>query len=182
MVNQYAPWKYILLSLIVLLGLLYATPNLYGEDPAVQISHRVNLVNEEELAYISDLLRNERINYRSIELGTGHLLIRFDSEEQQLRAVTQIRELLSDIDKRYGVALNLAPATPDWLSNLNALPMYLGLDLRGGVHFLMEVDMDSAIEKTLERLAGELRTFMRGEKIRYKAVQASNQNVSIRFA
>ncbi|MCZ6578009.1 MAG: protein translocase subunit SecD [Gammaproteobacteria bacterium] len=182
MVNQYAPWKYILLSLIVLLGLLYATPNLYGEDPAVQISHRVNLVNEEELAYISDLLRNERINYRSIELETGHLLIRFDSEEQQLRAVTQIRELLSDIDKRYGVALNLAPATPDWLSNLNALPMYLGLDLRGGVHFLMEVDMDSAIEKTLERLAGELRTFMRGEKIRYKAVQASNQNVSIRFA
>ena len=182
MVNQYAPWKYILLSLIVLLGLLYATPNLYGEDPAVQISHRVNLVNEEELAYISDLLRNERINYRSIELETGYLLIRFDSEEQQLRAVTQIRELLSDIDKRYGVALNLAPATPDWLSNLNALPMYLGLDLRGGVHFLMEVDMDSAIEKTLERLAGELRTFMRGEKIRYKAVQASNQNVSIRFA
>ncbi len=182
MVNQYAPWKYILLSLIVLLGLLYATPNLYGEDPAVQISHRVNLVNEEELAYISDLLRNERINYRSIELETGYLLIRFDSEEQQLRAVTQIRELLSDIDKRYGVALNLAPATPDWLSNLNALPMYLGLDLRGGVHFLMEVDMDAAIEKTLERLAGELRTFMRGEKIRYKAVQASNQNVSIRFA
>ncbi len=182
MVNQYAPWKYILLSLIVLLGLLYATPNLYGEDPAVQISHRVNLVNEEELAYITDLLRNERISYRSIELETGHLLIRFDSEEQQLRAVTQIRELLSDIDKRYGVALNLAPATPDWLSNLNALPMYLGLDLRGGVHFLMEVDMDSAIEKTLERLAGELRTFMRGEKIRYKAVQASNQNVSIRFA
>ncbi|MCZ6667755.1 MAG: protein translocase subunit SecD [Gammaproteobacteria bacterium] len=182
MVNQYAPWKYILLSLIVLLGLLYATPNLYGEDPAVQISHRVNLVNEEELAYISDLLRNERINYRSIELETGYLLIRFDSEEQQLRAATQIRELLGDIDKRYGVALNLAPATPDWLSNLNALPMYLGLDLRGGVHFLMEVDMDSAIEKTLERLAGELRTFMRGEKIRYKAVQASNQNVSIRFA
>jgi len=182
MVNQYAPWKYVLLSLIVLLGLLYATPNLYGEDPAVQISHRVNLVNEEELAYITDLLRNERISYRSIELETGYLLIRFDSEELQLRAVTQIRELLSDIDKRYGVALNLAPATPDWLSNLNALPMYLGLDLRGGVHFLMEVDMDAAIEKTLERLAGELRTFMRGEKIRYKAVQASNQNVSIRFA
>jgi preprotein translocase subunit SecD len=182
MVNQYAPWKYILLSIIVLLGLLYATPNLYGEDPAVQISHRVNLVNEEELSYVSDLLRNERINYRSIELETGHLLIRFDSEEQQLRAATQIRELLGDIDKRYGVALNLAPATPAWLSDLSALPMYLGLDLRGGVHFLMEVDMESAIEKTLERLAGEIRTFMRGEKIRYKAVQASNQNVSIRFA
>ena len=181
MVNHYAPWKYILLCLVVLLGVLYATPNLYGEDPAVQISHRVNLINEEELAHMRDLLANEGVSYRSIEIGTGHLLIRFDSEEQQLRAATQIRELLGNIDKRYGVALNLAPATPDWLSNLNALPMYLGLDLRGGVHFLMEVDMDAAIEKSLERLAGEVRIFMRGEKIRYKAVQASAQNVSIRF-
>ncbi len=181
MVNHYAPWKYILLCLVVLLGVLYATPNLYGEDPAVQISHRVNLINEEELAHMRDLLANEGVSYRSIEMGTGHLLIRFDSEDQQLRAVTQIRDLLGNIDKRYGVALNLAPATPDWLSNLNALPMYLGLDLRGGVHFLMEVDMDAAIEKSLERLAGEVRIFMRGEKIRYKAVQASAQNVSLRF-
>ena len=181
MVNHYAPWKYILLCLVVVLGVLYATPNLYGEDPAVQISHRVNLINEEELAHMRDLLANEGISYRSIEIGTGHLLIRFDSEDQQLRAATQIRDLLGNIDKRYGVALNLAPATPDWLSNLNALPMYLGLDLRGGVHFLMEVDMDAAIEKSLERLAGEVRIFMRGEKIRYKAVQASAQNVSIRF-
>ena len=181
MVNHYAPWKYILLCLVVVLGVFYATPNLYGEDPAVQISHRVNLINEEELAHMRDLLANEGVSYRSIEIGTGHLLIRFDSEDQQLRAVTQIRDLLGNIDKRYGVALNLAPATPDWLSNLNALPMYLGLDLRGGVHFLMEVDMDSAIEKSLERLAGEVRIFMRGEKIRYKAVQASAQNVSIRF-
>ena len=181
MVNHYAPWKYILLCLVVVLGVLYATPNLYGEDPAVQISHRVNLINEEELAHMRDLLANEGVSYRSIEIGTGHLLIRFDSEDQQLRAATQIRELLGNIDKRYGVALNLAPATPDWLSNLNALPMYLGLDLRGGVHFLMEVDMDAAIEKSLERLAGEVRIFMRGEKIRYKAVQASAQNVSIRF-
>ncbi len=181
MVNHYAPWKYILLCLVVVLGLLYATPNLYGEDPAVQISHRVNLIDEEELAHMRDLLANEGVNYRSIEMGTGHLLIRFDSEDQQLRAATQIRELLGNIDKRYGVALNLAPATPDWLSDLNALPMYLGLDLRGGVHFLMEVDMDAAVEKSLERLAGEIRIFMRGEKIRYKAVQASAQNVSIRF-
>jgi preprotein translocase subunit SecD len=166
MVNQYAPWKYVLLFLIVLLGLVYATPNLYGEDPAVQISHRVKLIDEVELTRISDLLKNEGISYRSIDLETGYLLIRFDSEEQQLKAASQIGDLLDKIDKRYGVALNLAPATPDWLTNLNALPMYLGLDLRGGVHFLMEVDMDSAIEKSLERAAGEIRSFMRGEKIR----------------
>jgi preprotein translocase subunit SecD len=181
MVNQYAPWKYVVLCLIVLLGALYATPNLYGEDPAVQISHRVNLINEEELTYVSDLLKSEGIEYRSIDLETGHLLVRFDSEEQQLKAATQIGEVLDRADKRYGVALNLSPATPDWLSNLNALPMYLGLDLRGGVHFLMEVDIEAAVEKSLERLAGEIRTFMRGEKIRYKAVQATSQQVSVRF-
>ncbi len=181
MVNQYAPWKYILLTLIVLSGLIYAAPNLYGEDPAVQISHRVNLIDEVELARVSDLLRNEGIEYRTIELDTGFLLIRFDSGDQQLRAVTQIREILADIDKRYGVALNLAPATPEWLTNINALPMYLGLDLRGGVHFLMEVDMDSAIEKSLERVAGEIRIFMRGEKIRYKSVQVIGEKISTRF-
>ncbi len=181
MVNQYAPWKYVVLFLIVLLGLVYATPNIYGEDPAVQISHRVNLIDEVELARVNDLLKNEGVDYRSIELGTGYLLIRFDSEEQQLRAVTQIRDVLDKIDKRYGVALNLAPATPEWLTDLNALPMYLGLDLRGGVHFLMEVDMDSAIEKTLERSAGEIRTFMRGEKVPYKSVQASSEKISVRF-
>ena len=181
MVNYYAPWKYILLTLIVLSGLIYAAPNLYGEDPAVQISHRVNLIDEVELARVSDLLENEGIEYRSIELDTGFLLIRFDSGDQQLRAVTQIREILADIDKRYGVALNLAPATPEWLTNLNALPMYLGLDLRGGVHFLMEVDMDSAIEKSLERVAGEIRIFMRGEKIRYKSVQVVGEKISTRF-
>ncbi len=79
------------------------------------------------------------------------------------------------------MALNLAPATPEWLTNLNALPMYLGLDLRGGVHFLMEVDMDSAIEKSLERVAGEIRIFMRGEKIRYKSVQVIGEKISTRF-
>ncbi len=181
MVNQYALWKYILLFFVVLLGLIYATPNLYGEDPAVQISHRVNLIDEVELARVSDLLKSESVDYRSIDLETGYLLIRFDSEDQQLRAATQIRDILANTDKRYGVALNLAPATPDWLTNLNALPMYLGLDLRGGVHFLMEVDMDSAIEKSLERSAGEIRTFMRGEKIRYKSVQASSEKISVRF-
>lgn len=182
MVNQYAPWKYVLLFLIVLLGLVYAAPNLYGEDPAVQISHRVNLIDEGELARVDGLLKSEGVDYRSIDLETGYLLIRFDSQEQQIRAVTEISEILKKIDKRYGVALNLAPATPEWLTNLNALPMYLGLDLRGGVHFLLEVDMDSAIEKSLERSAGEIRSFMRGEKIRYKSVQASKQKISIRFS
>jgi len=181
MVNRYAPWRYILLLLVILIGALYATPNLYGEDPALQITHRVNLIDDAELGNIKSLLENEAIDYRSIELDGNNLLVRFDSEEKQLRAATLVREALYDIDRRYSIALNLAPATPDWLTSLNALPMYLGLDLRGGVHFLMEVDMESAIEKSLQRASGEMRSFMREEKIRYKAVQTSVRDISVRF-
>ncbi len=182
MVNRYAPWRYLLLLLIIVIGAIYAIPNLYGEDPALQISHRVNLIDQAELDNLKSLLENERVDYRSVELDGGNMLIRFDSEEKQLLAATQVRDALHANDKRYSIALNLAPATPEWLTNLNALPMYLGLDLRGGVHFLMEVDMEAAIEKSLERSAGEMRSFMREEKVRYKAVQASTDRISIRFA
>ncbi len=182
MVNRYAPWRYILLILIIAVGVVYATPNLYGEDPAVQITHRVNLVDEGELSRLRSLLDSENVDYQSIELDGANVLVRLASEEAQLKAAARIRELLDGIDKRYSVALNLAPATPDWLTAINALPMYLGLDLRGGVHFLMEVDMESAIEKSLERTAGELRSFMREEKIRYRAVQADAEKISIRFS
>ena len=182
MVNHYAPWKYILLIVILTLGFIYATPNLYGEDPAVQISHRVNLVDEEELGQISSLLENENIDYRSISLEAGNILIRFADTGQQLKAASTIGDILRETDRRYGVALNLAPATPDWLTNLNALPMYLGLDLRGGVHFLMEVDMESAIDKSLKRAEGEIRSFMRGEKIRYKTVNTESRTIKVRFA
>ena len=181
MVNRYAPWRYILLILIIAIGVIYATPNLYGEDPALQITHRVNLIDEGELSNIKSLLQSENIEHRSVELDGNNVLVRFASEDAQLKAATLMRDLLFASDKRYSIALNLAPATPDWLTALNALPMYLGLDLRGGVHFLMEVDMDSAIEKSLNRASGELRSFMREEKVRYKAVQASKTSVSIRF-
>ena len=182
MVNQYAPWKYILLILIVVFGLLYAAPNLYGEDPALQISHRVNLIDENEVKQISSLLDNEKIDYQSIALEAGNILVRFENTEQQLKAATTLGDILRETDKRYGVALNLAPATPDWLASFSALPMYLGLDLRGGVHFLMEVDMESAIDKSLERSEGEIRSFMRGEKIRYKTVQTEARAIKVRFA
>jgi len=182
MVNRYAPWRYLLLLLVILMGAIYAAPNLYGEDPALQITHRVNLIDEAEVANIKSLFENEGVDYRSIELDGNNILVRFASEEEQLLAATQIRDALYESDRRYSIALNLAPATPEWLASLSALPMYLGLDLRGGVHFLMEVDMESAIEKSLERSAGEMRSFMREEKIRYKAVQASANKIEVRFA
>ena len=182
MVNRYAPWRYILLLLIIAIGAVYAAPNLYGEDPALQITHRVNLIDEAEVGNIKSLLDSNGVDYRSIELNGNNILVRFDSEEKQLRAATEVREALYENDRRYGIALNLAPATPEWLTSLSALPMYLGLDLRGGIHFLMEVDMEAAIEKSLERFAGEMRSFMREGKIRYKAVQASGNKISVRFA
>ena len=181
MVNRYAPWRYILLLLVIVIGALYAAPNLYGENPALQISHRVNLIDEAELGNIQSVLDSLAIDYSSLELDGNNILVRFKSEEEQLRAATEVREALHENDRRYSVALNLAPATPDWLTALNALPMYLGLDLRGGVHFLMEVDMISAIEKSLERASGEMRSFMREQKVRYQGVQASSDAIRIRF-
>ena len=181
MVNRYAPWRYILLILVIVVGAIYAAPNLYGEDPALQVSHRVNLVDEGELNNVRSVLETTGAEFRSLELDGNSVLVRFDSEGAQLRAYQPLREALQESDSRYSVALNLAPATPDWLTSFNALPMYLGLDLRGGVHFLMEVDMGAAIEKSLERTAGEMRTMLREDKIRYKGVQADPEKISVRF-
>ncbi len=182
MVNQYPAWKYLLLAIIVVFGVIYATPNLYGEDPAVQISHRVNLVNDSELSHVRDILVAEGIKFRSIEQNVTNFLVRFEDEDEQLKASSQIREALQKLDSRYSVAINLAPATPEWLAGLNALPMYLGLDLRGGVHFLMQVDMDSAVEKSLQRSESELKSFMRGEKIRYTSVQSNTTGIDLQFS
>ncbi|MCK5663814.1 MAG: protein translocase subunit SecD [Thiotrichaceae bacterium] len=182
MLNQYPAWKYILLIVVVIMGLLYAAPNLYGEDPAVQISHRVNLINDEEVQNIKNLLQNLNIEHRSIEMGDGFILVRFGNEEQQLKAASDIKDALQEQDSRYGVALNLAPATPDWLRSINALPMYLGLDLRGGVHFLMEVDMDAAITKSLNRASIEIRSYLRAAKVRYRSVKTSKDKLAVRFS
>ena len=182
MLNQYPAWKYLLLIVVVVMGLLYAAPNLYGEDPAVQISHRVNLINDEEIQNIKNLLQNLNIEHRSVEMGDGFILVRFDNTTQQLKAASDIKDSLQEQDSRYGVALNLAPATPDWLRSMNALPMYLGLDLRGGVHFLMEVDMDAAISKSLNRSSIEIRTYLRENKVRYRSVKVSKDKLAVRFS
>jgi preprotein translocase subunit SecD len=182
MLNQYPLWKYLLLIVVIIVGLIYAAPNLYGEDPAVQISHRVNLVNETELEHVRNVLKSLNIDYKSIELGSGFVLVRFNKEEQQLKAASDLKDALQEEDSRYSVALNLAPATPAWLGWFNALPMYLGLDLRGGVHFLMEVDMDAAIQKALDRASSEVRSYLREKKVRYRTVSIIRQALEIRFA
>jgi len=182
MLNTYPLWKYLLLIVVLVLGIIYAAPNLYGEDPAVQISHRVKLIGDGEVKHIKDTLTNLGIKYKSIEQGPGHILVRFNSEEEQLKAASQLKDALRAEDTRYSVALNLAPATPEWLRSMNALPMYLGLDLRGGVHFLMEVDMEAAIKKALERVSTEVRGFLRENKVRYRTVSPQNDSLVVRFA
>lgn len=182
MLNQYPAWKYLLLICAIIFGVIYAAPNLYGEDPALQISHRVKLINDAEIEKIKNVLENLHIDYQSIEKGEGYVLVRFKSEEQQLKAASDVKDVLQSEDKSYTVALNLAPSTPEWLRSLNALPMYLGLDLRGGVHFLMEVDMESAITKSLTRVSREIRSFLRDQKIRYRSVSVAKDQISIRFS
>ncbi len=179
--NHYSLWKYLSLIAVVVLGIIYAAPNLYGDDPAIQISHRINLINDDELENVKSILSAERIEYTKISLESGYILVRFNNTEEQLSAASKMKDALQAKDRRYGVALNLAAATPEWLRSLNALPMYLGLDLRGGVHFLMEVDMDTAIQKSLERLSTDIRTYLRGEKIRYQTVNAKKRSLAIRF-
>ena len=167
MINQYPAWKYALIAVALVAGVIFALPNLFGEDPAVQVSPVRGAPID--AAFRDRLVR--RVEAGGITAGetaiTDRLLIRFASGQDQLKA----REIIEDaLDRRYVVALNLAPATPGWLTGLGALPMYLGLDLRGGVHFLMEVDLAGAVRQAEQRYAGDLRTLLREEKLRQRAI------------
>lgn len=170
-----------MLILALVLGLVYALPNLYGEDPAVQITgERGAAANEQTLDQVHNILSQEHIKAKSIALEKGAILARFANTDIQLHA----REaLLSALGDNYVVALNLAPATPIWLSYLSAQPMKLGLDLRGGVHFLMEVDMDTALAKLQEQNADNLRHDLRDKHLSFVTVnKIRNYGVSIDFA
>ena len=178
--NRYSSWKYILILFLIGLGLLFALPNIYGKDPSLQVSAaRSAEISELTEFQVSAALDEAGLSYKEMTLGIGNLTIRFGDEETQLKAQSIVKESLG---RGYVVALNLAPATPDWLSQFGAEPMSLGLDLRGGVHFLMEVDMDAAIDKAEERYISDLRSFLRENKVRYKTITHNKQGgLLIRF-
>ncbi len=166
--NQYPLWKYLLIVAVLVVGVFFALPNIYGNNPAVQIkADRDAPVDEILEGRIVDALKSVGIKTLRVERDDRSLLLRFADENTQLKAQDQIG---SDLGSQYVVALNLAPATPAWLERLGALPMYLGLDLRGGVHFLMEVDMAGAIRQAEQRYAADLRQMLREEKIRYAGI------------
>ena len=172
-------WKYILIIIVTLAGLVFALPNLYPSQPAVQVSSSSTdfPLNDFTLKQISETLTAKGIKAVETEsVIDNKLLIRFNSPDTQLEAAEAIKETLG---KEYSTALNLAPATPSWLRSLS--PMNLGLDLRGGVHFLMEVDMDSAIEKTLTRTTEEFRSFLRSNELAYLGVKRQGDSLLVQF-
>jgi len=166
---------------LVAIGILYALPNLYGEDPAVQISGtRGQEANSGVLSEVQTVLKDNNLATKSIVLENGSILVRFNNTDAQLLAKDKITEKLGT---NYSVALNLAPATPAWLSSIGGNPMKWGLDLRGGVRFLMEVDMNSALSKRQEQLQDALRTELRKEKYQYTAIKsAENFGTTITLA
>ncbi|MCG2634559.1 MAG: protein translocase subunit SecD [Gammaproteobacteria bacterium] len=167
--NRYPLWRYLLLLLVLAAGLIYALPNLYGSDPALQISaDRGATITVGILDRVEKLLREESIEYNSSVLEADDILIRFGDTDSQLKAKDLVQATLGT---DYQVALNLAPAAPAWLERFGAEPMYLGLDLRGGVHFLLDVDMDAAVAKAEERYVGDLRALLRDEKVRYQQIE-----------
>jgi len=181
--NKYPLWKYLLLGFIVLISLLYATPNLYGEDPAIQVSAtRGAKIELATLEKVQDFLKQANIIPKSAILEeNGQILIRLKSSEDQLVA----REILAkQLGESFITALNLAPSTPAWLASIGGSPLKLGLDLRGGVHFLMEVDMDEAVGKEQEQMVQDLRAELREQKIRFREIRKANSatGVILRFA
>ncbi|HUO81713.1 MAG TPA: protein translocase subunit SecD [Gammaproteobacteria bacterium] len=177
--NRNPVWKNVLVLVAALGGLLLALPNLYGEDPAVQVTLENGQPVERGVAVrVEEALQREGIAFRSAFIDDGRLLVRFDGVEQQLEAADMLRR---ELGNDFVVALTLAPRTPAWLRALGLKPMSLGLDLRGGVHFLYEVDMDAAIEQVLERMETDFATLLREERIR-RRVQRVGDGLRIELA
>ncbi|MCL1127200.1 protein translocase subunit SecD [Shewanella surugensis] len=179
MLNKYPMWKNLMVIIIIAIGAFYAIPNLFGEDYAVQVvATRGAEVNASTQSRVNDVLEKNDIKVMRSELENGQLLVRVTNGGQQLLAKEVISAALGD---KYTVALNLAAATPKWLEDMGGSPMKLGLDLRGGVHFLMEVDMGEAIRKMTEAKVADFRTELRTEKIRYAGIRNSTKGIEIKF-
>ena len=178
--NRYPTWKYILIAVVILIGLLYTVPNFYGESPAVQVSPAKASLKADAalLSKVESTLKLADIKFNGIFLDPIGVKVRFNSPEEQLKAKDKLG---ANLGKDYTVALNLLSQTPSWLLAIGAKPMYLGLDLRGGVHFLLEVDMKAALDKSAESSVGDFRTILRKEKVNYFGISRDGQKVEVKF-
>ena len=178
--NRYPLWKYILIGITLVLGLVYTMPNFFGEVPAVQVSPLKANVKADAgmLARVEDILRQANLKPEEMYLETNGVKARFEDTDAQLRAKDALVHALGD---DYVVALNLVSRSPRWLSAIGALPMYLGLDLRGGVHFLLQVDMRAALAKKVESYANDIRGALREKRIQHNGVTRDGQTLVVRF-
>ena len=183
--NRYPVWKYAILLVAVLVGIFYTLPNFFGESPAVQVSSAKATVKVDSATQgrVLEALKAAGIQADAITFEGTSIKARFDNTETQLKAKDAIQKALipDPSDPPYIVALNLLSRSPKWLSSLGAAPMYLGLDLRGGVHFMLQVDMQAALTKKAESLSGDLRTVLREKNIRHGGISRAGQTIEIRF-
>ena len=178
---RYPAWKYILILVILVISTLYALPSLYPDEPAVQISGAKagTTIDSTVIQKAEQILKSENINSHDNTFTNNAALLRLSSSEAQLKAKDALSK---ELGENYTVALNLAPTTPAWLQKIGAKPMKLGLDLRGGVHFLLEVDMDKAIEQRMETSSTDLRREFRDNKIKFNSLSLNNNTITIQFA
>ncbi|WP_374536919.1 protein translocase subunit SecD [Chitinimonas taiwanensis] len=178
--NRYPVWKYLIILIALAVGLIYSVPNLYGESPAVQISGARSSITVDNTvqARVEQLLTDAKLPLAGLILEGNSLKVRFKDVDTQLKAKTLIQEGMGD---NYVVALNLLSNTPHWLTAFGAHPMFLGLDLRGGVHFLLEIDMKAAVDKAFERIAGDVRRELKDKKIRAGAIKRSSTGVEVQL-
>ncbi len=188
--NRYPLWKYLVIAVALLIGAIYTLPNFFGEAPAVQVSAgkvtvKIDLGTQER---ITQILSNAQIQPKGIQYerigANGTIKIRLDSTDNQLKVKDTLQKALNpdSNDPSYVIALNLISNTPAWLSSMGAMPMYLGLDLRGGVHFLLQVDMRGALQKKIESLSADARSQLREKSIRHSGVERQNDSIIIKFA
>jgi preprotein translocase subunit SecD len=193
-VNRFPTWKYALVAIVVLVALLYTVPNFFGESPAVQVSSARATVKVDAavMSRVQETLKKADLPYTGASLDQASLRVRFADTDAQYRAKDLIHAALNpgaapqatpedDPNVGYVVALNLVPASPQWMAAIRALPMYLGLDLRGGVHFLLQVDMQAAGTKRIESLAGDVRQLLREKNVRHGGVSREGQQLRVRF-
>lgn len=183
MLNKYPLWKYLLILAVLVVGFIYSAPNLYPDDPAIQISSSSTelTVSQAELDNITKALADANISVKAVDLASDGKrgLIRLSKADDQLPAQDVVRKALGD---DYVVALNLAPTTPEWLRKLGASPMKLGLDLSGGVHFLLSVDMDKAVDARMKVYDSEVKTLLRRERVRYRSLPQQGNVIQLGFA
>ncbi|MCC7041944.1 MAG: protein translocase subunit SecD [Burkholderiales bacterium] len=176
--NRYPAWKYVVIVVALLLGALYTLPNFFPDVPAVQVSSTKAKIDTATLGTIEEALKAANVAFRGAALDATGIKVRFNDPDTQLKARDVLQTKLGD---NYIVALNLLSSSPQWLAAIGALPMYLGLDLRGGVHFLLQVDMKAALDKAADRYTADLRSLLRKEKIQYGGISREGGNVVMRF-